>query len=181
MQNNKWIKWYHEGVPDALGEPRELIRTILAFLGHCKKCTALSGCYFVSDNKPKYPQHSLCDCELFPINVTENNLNADCDIRKFTEYIFRLDNNHGKTYIFEDWGYNIGDSDSLKTEFEKQAKDKYFNGEYQLQVADEYGQRITIEISLQDKEKNVRMIKTGWMVRPLGLITCSTPFSGVAK
>lgn len=84
-------------------------------------------------------------------------------------------------YIFEDWGFTIGDSQYLKEELEKQAKDKYFNGYYKLQYADENGQRITIEISLQDKEKNVKIIKTGWMVRPLGLITCSTPFSGVVK
>ena len=36
-------------------------------------------------------------------------------------------------------------------------------------------------VKSEDKEKNVKIIKTGWMVRPLGLITCSTPFSGVVK
>lgn len=50
-----------------------------------------------------------------------------------------------------------------------------------MQYADENGQRITIEIGLQDKEKNDRIIKTGWMVRPLGQITCSTPFTGVVQ
>ena len=181
MQNNGWIKWFHKGVPDETGNARERARNRLALFRHCKKCTALSGCYFVSDNKPDYPQHPFDDCEIYRVNVMQNRLTATCDIRKFTEYIFRLDNSRGKTYIFEDWGFTIGDSQYLKEELEKQAKDKYFNGYYKLQYADENGQRITIEISLQDKEKNVKIIKTGWMVRPLGLITCSTPFSRVVK
>ena len=181
LQNMEWIKWYHEGVPDETEDARERARNRLALFGHCKKCTALSGCYFVSDNKPVYPQHPFGDCILNSIYISYENLTAICDIRKFTEYIFRLDNSQGKTYIFENWGYTIGDSQNLKEELEKQAKDKYFNGDYKLQYADENGQRITIEISLQDKEKNVKIIKTGWMVRPLGLITCSTPFSGVVK
>lgn len=181
LKTNEWIKWYHKNVPDEIGVLRELQRIILAFLGHCKKCTALSGCYFKYDNKPKYPQHEFCDCKLVPIDIADDTLSATCDIRKFTEYIFKLDNNHGKTYLFEDWGYNIGDSQNLKEEFERQAKEKYFNGDYQLQMLDGYGQRITIEITLHDKKKNVKIIKTGWMVKPLGLITCSTPFSGVVK
>ena len=49
------------------------------------------------------------------------------------------------------------------------------------QLSDEYGQRITITISLQDQNKNDIIIKTGWMVHPLGRITCSTAFTGVVK
>lgn len=181
MQNNAWIKWYHNGVPDEMGDARERARSKLSLFRHCKKCTALSGCYFVSYNKPDYPQHPFDDCEIHPISITRNQLTAFCDIRKFTEYIFRFDNSRGKTYIFENWGFTIGDSQNLKDELERQAKEKYLNGDYKLQSADENGQRITIAISLQDKEKNVRMIKTGWMVRPLGQITCSTPFTGVVQ
>lgn len=179
--NKNWIKWYHKGISDMMGEARELERRRLAVLRHCKKCTALSGCYFLFDNKPEYPQHPFCDCNLFFIKVTKENLVSTCNIEKFTEYIFRFNNSRGKTYIFEEWGYHIGDSQNLKEELEKQALEKYYKGDYQLQVADEYGQRITIEITLRDKEKKDRIIKTGWMVRPLGLITCSTPFSGVIK
>ncbi len=181
MKNKNWIKWYHKDVPDEPGKIRELARENLALLAHCKKCTALSGCYFASDNKPMYPQHPFDDCEIHSINITQHTLFAFCDIRKFTEYIFRLDNSHGKTYIFENWGYTVGDSQNLKNELETQAKEKYFNGDYKLQFADENGQRITIEITLQDKGKNDKIIKTGWMVRPLGQITCSTPFSGVIQ
>ncbi len=97
MQNKNWIKWYHEGVPDEPRKIRELVRENLALFAHCKKCTALSGCYFVSGNKPTYQQHPFDDCEIHSINITQNNITAICDIRKFTEYIFRLDNSHGKT------------------------------------------------------------------------------------
>ena len=114
MQNNGWIKWFHKGVPDETGNARERARNRLALFRHCKKCTALSGCYFVSDNKPDYPQHPFDDCEIYRVNVMQNRLTATCDIRKFTEYIFRLDNSRGKTYIFEDWGFTIGDSQYLK-------------------------------------------------------------------
>ena len=116
---------------------------------------------------------------LLPVAATYGNMVAYCNITKFTGYIFKLDNSGGKTHCFEDWGYNIGDSENLKEEFERQAKEKYANGEYKLHhVLDEFGQRITIEIALQDKEKNVRIIKTGWLVHPLGFITCATSFSG---
>lgn len=176
-----WVKWYHFGVPDEEGEERESIRDDLADLGHCKICTALSGCYFASDNHPEYPQHLHCDCLLLPISVSEGEITAYCDIRKFTEYIFRFDKSKGKSFLFEEWGYNIGDSENLKEELEQQAKAKYLSGDYTLQLLNEYGQRITIAIVLQDQNKNDIIIKTGWMVRPLGRITCSTVFSGVAK
>ena len=53
-------------------------------------------------------------------------------------------------------------------------------GEYSLQLLDEHGQRITIELELKTKNKNVK-IKTGWMVHPLGLISCATPYTGEVK
>ena len=176
-----WIKWYHFGVPDEEGSKRESARERLEQYNHCKVCTVLSGCYFVSENHPKYPQHLHCDCLLLPTAVSEDKVTAYCDIRKFTEYIFRFDNSKGKNYLFEEWGYTIGDSENLKEELERQAKEKYINGDNTLQLLNEYGQRITITISLQDQNKNDIIIKTGWMVHPLGRITCSTVFSGVAK
>lgn len=82
--------------------------------------------------------------------------------------------------MFEDRGYNIGDAENLKEELERQAK-KYLSGDHRLQFANEYGQRITITVVLQDRKKLDIMIKTGWPVHPLGRITCATPFSGVGK
>ena len=176
-----WIKWHHDGVPDKEGENRESVRKDLALLRHCEPCTALSGCCFVMDKKPDYPQHPFCDCLLLPIVISYGELIAYCDIRKFTEYIFQFNNSHGKSYLFEEWGFNIGDSENLKEEFERQAKQKYANGDYNLHYADRNGQRITITITLQSQNKNDIIIKTGWMVHPLGLIACVTPFTGVVK
>lgn len=65
-------------------------------------------------------------------------------------------------------------------EFEKQAKENYIIGDYFLQLLNNYGQRITITIELKTKNRNVK-IKTGWMMHPLGLITCATPFTGEIK
>ena len=121
-----WVKWYHFGVPDEEGEKRKLKQEDLALLSHCKNCTALSGCYFISSNHPTYPQHFHCDCLLLPVSVSYDSLTAYCDIRKLTEYIFRYDNSRGKNYLFEDWGYNIGDAENLKEELERQAKRKIF-------------------------------------------------------
>ena len=51
--DNSWIKWIHWGVTDEEGEERERQRKQLAFFMHCLCCTALSGCYFAVNNKPK--------------------------------------------------------------------------------------------------------------------------------
>ncbi len=50
-----WVKWYHKQIPDEEGESRDQARDIAKLAGHCKKCTALSGCYFPSNNMPQYP------------------------------------------------------------------------------------------------------------------------------
>ena len=60
-----------------------------------------------------------------------------------------------KNYLFEDRGYNIGDAENLKEELERQAKEKCLSGDYRLQFANEYGQRITITIVLQDRENMI--------------------------
>ena len=100
---------------------------------------------------------------------------ANCPLGKFTDYVFKSDNSNGKTKLFSDWGFTIEDSDYLKTEFEKQSKLKYLNGDYVLGKLNEYGQRITINIKLKSPLKDDIILKTGWMVRPLGYITCNTP------
>lgn len=129
---------------------------------------------------PLYPQHPHCDCMLFSISKPINKAVASCAIEKFTGYVFVPSNSNGKTKIYTDLGYTIEDSEYLKSEFEKQAREKYLTGNYALQVLNNYGQRITIVIELKTANKNVK-IKTGWMVHPLGLITCATPYSGEIK
>lgn len=45
---------------------------------------------------------------------------------------------------------------------------------YILGKLDKYGQRITITINLRNGVK----MKSGWLVHPLGVITCTTPLGG---
>lgn len=175
-----WIKWRHLGIPDEEGEEREKARDDLETNRHCKICTALSGDYFPSFNMPLYPQHPFCDCMLMAISKPVTEIFAYCSLGKFTDYIFKRSNSKGKTELFGKWGFSIKDSEILKSEYEKQAKEKYLKGDYTLQVLNNFGQRITISIELKIENKNVK-IKTGWMVHPLGLITCATPYSGVIK
>lgn len=129
---------------------------------------------------PHYPHYPHCDCMLLSISKPASQAIANCSLAKFTGYVFLSENSKGKTELFESWGYTLEDSEYLKYEFEKQAKEKYLKGDYVLQLLDTHGQRITIVIELKTTNKNVK-IKTGWMVHPLGLITCATPYSGEVK
>lgn len=169
---NGWVKWKHSGIPDEEGKYREDAREDAYVNKHCKVCTVLSGDYFPAFNMPQYP---YCDCLLLSISKPNSQIKSYCDIRKFTYYIFVPENSNGKTKLFSDWGFTIEDSDYLKTEFEKQSKLKYLNGDYVLGKLNEYGQRITINIKLKSPLKDDIILKTGWMVRPLGYITCNTP------
>lgn len=96
-----WLKWYHLGVPDEEGAERDNIREKLSLFYHCLTCTALSGCYFPVVNFPVSPVHPNCDCLLFDIDVSFNDISAICDIRKFTEYLFNYDKNNGKAYLLK--------------------------------------------------------------------------------
>lgn len=68
-------------------------------------CDKFNGCFFVVKNMPRYPQHANCRCTLKKINqpVPYVTANADCDIRKFSEYIFADTHNNGKKSLFENW------------------------------------------------------------------------------
>ena len=77
---------------------------------------------------------------------------AECDLRKFTEYIFTdSKKSKGKLAIFESLGYNKNDSNILKEEYEKQALNEYLSGNYTLKDLDKNGQRLAIAISLKGK------------------------------
>ena len=175
--DNSWVKWFHSGVPDEEGEERERQRKQLAFFLHCLCCTALSGCYFAKNNKPK--KHSNCDCFEFSIPKPTIKARAVCDIRKFTEYIFNEKYaNKGKNKLFALLGFLKEDSEYLQSEYEKQAKEKYSNGDYILGNLDKYGQRINITINVSTATHTGIKLVSGWLVHPLGLITCTTPLGG---
>lgn len=173
IKYNKWIEWNHFGIPNNLGIQRELIRLVLLIFGHCLVCTKLDGDYFVESNMPQMPFHDNCDCTKITKSkpIVLNRINAVCDLRKLTEYIFTK--NNSKKRLFESWGYTIKDSQFLKKIFEDQATVQYKKGCYKLKDVDLYGQRIAIEINL-----NGNIFYSGWMVYPEGLIKNTTPFGG---
>lgn len=185
--DNNWVKWFHLGVPDEEGREREKIRNRLDGLGHCKPCTVLSGCYFVKSKLPKKKAegdgllHPYCDCKLNGMAKPNGKITATCPIEKFTEYIFSDKEKYisnGKIQLFKGLGFSKADSEYLKMEFDVQAKQKYLNGDYEIGKLDEYGQRINITITVDSAtRKNIKLV-TGWMVHPLGKITCNTPLGG---
>lgn len=158
------------------------IRDKLNIFNHCLICTGLSGCFFPYLNKPRYQLHDYCDCELYPIIKPNYIAEAYCDLRKFTEYIFtNTINSKGKNAVFAEWGFTINDSTYLKSELEEQAKQKYLTGDFVRGKIDKYGQRITITITLQTNAQGAKIFKSGWLVHPLGRITCNTPFTGYTE
>ena len=121
---------------------------------HCPICLGLDKCWFTETNKPKLPQHPLCHCITFSIPLS----------------------------LVLKGGYDTPDSQLLQKEFEKQALEKYTKGQYTLGVLDEYGQRITIQIELIDRNTQKEIIaNSGWMVCPNGKIRCNTPLVGGKK
>ena len=181
--DKSWVKWFHWGVPDEEGEKRESIRDNLEASGHCKPCTVLSGCYFVRSKLPKTEGggllHPKCDCRLNGIVKPSGKIEAVCPIKKFTEYIFSEKYAYnGKMELFKALGFKKEDSEYLKREFDRQAKQKYLNGEYELGRLNEHGQRISITITVDSRTRKGIKLITGWMVHPLGKIICTTPLGG---
>ena len=170
--NNKWIEWYQ----NELGGRRKIAIISFAIFGHCRTCTNLDGCYFVERNMPPQPLHERCDCCKLNKSITNDkaSIHAECDIRKFTEYIFS--GNKGKKSIFESWGYNIKDSAKLKKEIETQAEKQYAIGNYKLKNLYKQGQRVAIEINLKGN-----IFNSGWMIYPEGYLKNTTPFGGWIK
>ena len=158
---------------------RDIMRNLMALNHHCLKCTALDGCYFLKSKKPNLPLHINCDCKVKSVITQKVNssINAFCDIRKFTNYVFANDiDSKGKNQIFFGLGYDINDSQILADEYCLQAEKQYFTGNYKLKNLDEKGQRIAIPIKLNNK-----IFYTGWMLYPEGEIRNITPFGGWVK
>lgn len=173
---NQWMEWVHWGIPNEMGVQREFVRYTMLIIGHCLICTQLDGCYFVERKMPKRPQHEKCDCFTLKKGSEEVKgvISANCDIKKFTEYIFG--GHGGKRELFESWGFSVEDSSMLKYEFEEQAKRQYSIGNYELKNLDRFGQRIAIPISLNGQD-----FYSGWLVCPNGYIKNTTPFGGWIK
>lgn len=98
---------------------------------------------------PRYPLHPNCHCIIEPISKID--LEAECDISKFRDYIFDVDKNKGKNALFESWGYDIIDSEWLQSEFVRQAQIKYSNGDFILKELSDYGQIIKYRDNFNQK------------------------------
>lgn len=171
---NQWIEWDHFMIPNNPEWLRKILRHLLALLGHCLSCTSLDGCYLLSSNMPDNPLHKNCDCEIKPISFAKvkSNISAECDIRKFTEYVFKdVVGSKGKNQIFFDLGFSKNDSYFLQQEFCKQAEEQYLAGNYVLKQLDPRGQRMAIPITLSGHS-----FFSGWLLLPEGKIQNTTPF-----
>lgn len=176
---NQWIEWDHFLIPNKPKWFRKLVRNMMALSGHCMDCTSLDGCFLVLRNMPKQPLHDNCDCRKKDITYSnvKNNAHAECDIRKFTEYVFKnAKDSKGKNKIFYDLGFNVNDSEYLRNEYCEQAVKQYRLGNYICKNLDKNGLRVAIPTILREKT-----FYSGWMLYPEGKIKNITPFGGWIK
>ena len=163
----QWVKWIHE--------PSGIF--------HCITCLQLDGCWFARDHAPIWPHHDRCHCRLEAIDYLVVLMNASTysDYSKFDPYLFNTTGTypHTKEKLFKEWGYTVHDAKWLQAEMERQAREKYIAGEYELGKLDVFGQRIniTIEIPRKDKAGTVTFV-SGWMVEPNGKLKLNTPYGG---
>ena len=123
------------------------------------------------------PQHEKCHCLVASVSkpIPKITARAECDLKKFTEYIFSDKYAwNGKRDLFETLGFSIKDSQYLKQEYENQAVKNYCNSDYKLGKFDLYGQRINIDIRFEKNGRNL-VFTSGWMVKPKGEISNNTP------
>ena len=164
-------------------------RNELAAFFHCKICTALSGCYFVTNEMrghlPPEMLHPRCDCtyEFVAASQVKEQARAICSVNKFRGFVFQQSGiKDGKDTPYLDLGFDINDSEYLSKEYERQAKERYAQGQYvlhkkQTEKSKTFGQTINIMIELTGNGKTRKML-SGWMVHPLGLIVLATPYLG---
>lgn len=86
--------------------------------------------------------------------------------------------NH-KEKLFKEWGYTIDDARWLQAEIERQARERYVSGQYELGKLNMFGQRINIRVTIPKKDGfgDVSFV-TGWMVKSNGQIKLNTPYGG---
>lgn len=162
-----WVEWKH----------------ISTGKTHCPTCLKLDKCWFVNNNMPTLPQHDRCHCTAVPKSprIAQSQAAAISAYEKFAKYALDPTNskNKDKAQMFESWGYTAADSEWMMDEYQRQAKEKYVSGNYQLGMLNMHGQRISIQITLPRKDGTgtVTFI-TGWMVESNGKIRLVTPYGG---
>ena len=162
-----WVQWTHHSEGKT----------------HCPECLMLDGCWFQEGKSPLCPHHPFCHCTLDPIDysVVLINVSANSKYSKFDPYLFNTTglHPHGKEKLFKEWGYTVDDARWLQSEIERQAREKYISGDYELGKLNFAGQRISIRIEIPRRNHNgtVSFI-SGWMVEPNGEIRLTTPYGG---
>ena len=163
----EWVEWVHHNEGKT----------------HCEECQKLDGCWFEKDHAPTWPHHPFCHCTLDPIDyaavVTRSA--AVSDYSKYVPYLFNTNGGytHNKEKLFKEWGYTAEDADWLKAEIERQGREKYISGDYQLGKLNDKGQRISIRIMITRRDTGTEVsFITGWMVYPNGRIQMTTPYGG---
>lgn len=116
-----------------------------------------------------------------PYTIVVSNAAAHSAYSKFDPYLFntRGEHPHGKDKLFHEWGYTVVDAFWLQKEIERQAREKYVSGNYELGRLNFAGQRISIRIEIprRNGDGTVSFI-SGWMVEPTGEIRLTTPYGG---
>ncbi|MCL2061437.1 MAG: hypothetical protein FWH03_02300 [Firmicutes bacterium] len=115
-----------------------------------------------------------------PPPIAGSTAKAICPIEKITKWAFV---DPAKKRFFESNGYGILDALEIQAEYERQAAEKYANGDYELGALNGFGQRITIIIELPRRTENHTSplrFETGWMVYPYGKIQNTTPATNLS-
>jgi filamentous hemagglutinin len=101
-------------------------------------------------------------------------------IKLFQDYVFKDGATHGKDLIYKALGFDSSSSSShsLATDIFRQATSRFESNDFVNGVRDMYGQRINIPIDLTGPSGQSSSFFTGWMIRPDGSISLSSPYTG---
>ena len=162
-----WVQWTHHSEGKT----------------HCEECLRLDGCWFQEEKAPPCPHHPFCHCtlDLIPYAVVFGNVSVYSDYGKFDPYLFNTTGlqTHNKEKLFKEWGYTVDDARWLQAEIERQGRERYLSGQYELGKLNMFGQRINIRVTIPRKDGfgDISFV-TGWMVKPNGQIKLNTPYGG---
>ena len=110
----------------------------------------LDGCWFQEEKAPPCPHHPFCHCtlDLIPYAVVFGNVSVYSDYGKFDPYLF---NTTGLQTHNKEWGYTVDDARWLQAEIERQGRERYLSGQYELGKLNMFGQRINIRVTIPRK------------------------------
>ena len=88
-----------------------------------------------------------------PFAVVFGNVSVYSDYGKFDPYLFNTTGlqTHNKEKLFKEWGYTVDDARWLQAEIERQGRERYLSGQYELGKLNMFGQRINIRVTIPRK------------------------------